>query len=48
MGELGGVWGSKRVVGEEARDGVPKGVQGGEGVGFGGEEVFRDCRHLSW
>ena len=42
VSKLGGIWG-----GEEAGNGVLKGVQGGEGVGFGGEEVFRDCRHLS-
>jgi hypothetical protein len=48
VGELGGIWGGEGVVGgEEAGDGVLEGVQGGEGVGFGGEEVFRDCRHLS-
>ena len=42
VGKLRRIWG-----GEEAGDGVLEGVQGGEGVGFGGEEVFRDCRHLS-
>ena len=48
VGKLGGIWGGEGVVGgEEAGDGVLEGVQGGEGVGFGGEEVFRDCRHLS-
>ena len=48
MSKLGGSWVGEGVVGcEETGDRVLEGIQGGEGVGFGGEEVFRDCRHLS-
>ena len=47
MSKLGGSWVGEGVVrGEKAGDRVLEGVQGGEGVGLGGEEVFRDCRHL--
>ena len=49
MSKLGGVWIGEGVArGEESRDRILEGVQRGEGVGLGGEEVFRDCRHLSW
>ena len=48
VSKLGGPWVDEGVVrGEKAGDGVLEGVQGGEGVGLGGEEVIRDCRHLS-
>ena len=48
MSKLGGSWIGEGVVGgEKAGDRVLEGVQGGEGVGLGGKEVFRDCRHLS-
>ena len=42
VSKLGGSWIGEGVVGgEEAGDRVLEGVQGGEGVGLGGEEVFR-------
>ena len=48
MSKLGGSWIGEGVVGgEKAGDRVLEGVQGGKGVGLSGEEVFRDCRHLS-
>ena len=48
VSKLGGSWIGEGVVGgEKAGDRVLEGIQGGEGVGLSGEEVFRDCRHLS-
>ena len=48
VSKLRGVWVCDGVArGEEARDRMLEGIQGGEGVGFGREEVVRDCRHLS-